>query len=338
MCMYSNDLNGRTVLVTGASGFIGSHLADILIEQGADVHVLARYSSNMQNLQFCINRLHVHRADLSDLSSLINVCKFIKKKGSPAPMIFHLAAQAHVKQSWITPGLSVNTNFIGTLNLLEAVKETDLSLVKFSFAGSSEEYGNQPSIENSKNALNEESPVAPISPYGATKVAADFLCRNYFDAYGIPTLVVRMFNNYGPRQRPEFITPSVILQAIAGQKVLLGDLRPRRDFLFVRDGARAHIAAALYGKPGEVYCAGFGETISMCSWVDKILNIGSRLKLWSNREIEIDESRFRPGNTELWWLRVDSNKLQAITGWKPSITWDEGLEITIKWFAQQQQI
>ena len=169
-------MRGRTVLVTGATGFIGSHLTEILTELGADTRILIRQTSNIQYLQGCIDKLTIYKGDVTDRGSLTRALKAIKMTGSNEPILFHLAAQAHVKESWTIPHVSFQTNVVGTLNLLEAIKDIDLKIYKMTFAGSSEEYGNQPQIDQAGNALNELSPIAPISPYGVTKVSADFLC------------------------------------------------------------------------------------------------------------------------------------------------------------------
>ena len=179
--MY-DEIQGRTVLITGATGFIGSHLTEILVKLKADVRILVRPTTNLQYLQHCIPKLKIYKGDILDRSSLMKTFKDIKLNASPKPIIFHLAAQAHVKESWHIPYKSVNTNIIGTLNLLESIKDIELDLYKMSFAGSSEEYGNQTHLENAKQALDENSPIAPVSPYGVSKVAADFLCKNYVDA------------------------------------------------------------------------------------------------------------------------------------------------------------
>lgn len=221
---------------------------------------------------------------------------------------------------------------------METIKNIDLKIHKMTFAGSSEEYGNQPQIDEAGNALNELSPIAPISPYGVTKVSADFLCQNYCDAHGIPITIVRMFNNFGPRQRLGFITPTIISQALSNTHIKLGDLRPRRDFLYVRDGAYGHIAIALEGNVGDVYCVGFGKTISMANWADKILKIGQINQFWEKVDITLDPGRFRPGNSELWWLKVDNSKLVKATGWRPKYSWDEGIEQTVRWFDENRTL
>lgn len=333
-----NFFQDRTVLVTGATGFIGSHLVDILVEMQADVRVLVRESSNLQWLDPVLDQIVLYKGDLLDLSSLLDICEDLQKMGSKQPIIFHLAAQSHVGESWVIPHLSLETNIMGTLNILEAIRRTHLDIHMLSIAASSEEYGNQPEIKNSNKALDESSPIDPVSPYGVGKAAADFLARSYALAYQIPIVVVRKFNNFGPRQRLSFITPDVIRRARLDKKLEMGDLRPQRDFLFVRDGAYAHIFAATKGTPGQIYCAGYGETITMRDWTEKILALGKKMELWDEVPITGDPNRLRPGDSELWWLLVDSTKLRSETGWQPLYTWDEGLEITLQWYAEHTDL
>ena len=184
--LFSNIYKGKRVLITGHTGFKGSWMSLCLKKLGAEVYGISLEPNTEPN--------HWDLLDLnipSYICDIRNLEKIEKLFQSIQPdIIFHLAAQAHVKESWTIPHVSIQTNVVGTLNLLEAIKDIDLKIYKMTFAGSSEEYGNQPQIEQAGNALNELSPIAPISPYGVTKVSADFLCQNYVDAYGIPISIV----------------------------------------------------------------------------------------------------------------------------------------------------
>ena len=187
--------------------------------------------------------------------------------------MFHLGAQAHVGESWHRPYETVMANTIGTLNLLQSIVDQGLELEKFDTAGTSEEYGNVRETvadqhdfdEQGGLILHERSPINPKSIYATSKVAADFLTMNYFDAFGVPGVVTRMFNNYGPRQNPRFVTGTIITQALVSETIELGHLEPLRDFCFCTDGVRGHLTVAAEGKPGDVYVYGQGENISMAA-------------------------------------------------------------------------
>ena len=236
----------RTVLVTGADGFMGSHLTQALVDMGADVHVLVRATSSgaLNNIGHLRRRLTVHWADLTDRHSVDRVVLSLISAPKP-PYIFHLAAQAHVGESWERPYETVMTNTVGTLNLLQSVVSNGVELAKFDTAGTSEEYGNpRDSVRDHHEwdefdgglILHERSPINPKSIYATAKVAADFLTMNYHDAYGVPGVVTRMFNNYGPRQNPRYVTGTIITQALERETVELGALAPMRDFCFCSDG------------------------------------------------------------------------------------------------------
>jgi dTDP-glucose 4,6-dehydratase len=182
--------------------------------------------------------------------------------------------------------------------------------------------------------LHERSPINPKSIYATSKVAADFLTMNYFDAFGLPGVVTRMFNNYGPRQNPRYITGTIITQALERPQIELGALDPLRDFCFCTDGVRGHLTVAAHGSPGEVYVYGQGENIAMGDWVSLILRVGEEGGFWgSDRRIVTSESRFRPGSSEVMALRVGYEKLHEETGWEPKVSWEEGVRRTIEWYA-----
>jgi dTDP-glucose 4,6-dehydratase len=186
--------------------------------------------------------------------------------------------------------------------------------------------------------LHERSPINPKSVYATAKVAADFLTMNYHDAYGVPGVVTRMFNNYGPRQNPRYVTGTIITQALAREQVEMGQLDPLRDFCFCTDGVRGHLTVAAHGIPGDVYVYGQGQNISMRDWADLILRVGAEHGYWpSDREVTSHVDRFRPGASEVMALRVGYEKLNRETDWEPRVSWEEGVLRTIDWYAQNRE-
>ena len=203
---------------------MGSHLTDALVELGANVHAFVRATSSgaLNNIGHLRDRLKVHFADLTDRTSVDYLVRELKETATDRPYVFHLGAQAHVGESWHRPYETVAANVLGTLNLLQSVVDVGLELEKFDTAGTSEEYGNVREAvsehhdfdEEGGLILHERSPINPKSIYATAKVAADFLTMNYFDAFGVPGVVTRMFNNYGPRQNPRYVTGTIITQAL----------------------------------------------------------------------------------------------------------------------------
>jgi len=339
-------LAGRPVLVSGAAGFVGSHLVEQLLDYGARVHVFVRATSSgmLHNLAAVQKRITIHRGDLTDKQAVSLALKALRSDGGQ-PVIFHLGAQAHVGESWARPYETLATNFLGTLNLLQSIVDTGLDVYRVDTAGSSEEYGNLlPEVkdhyrfEGASLLLDERSPLNPQSPYATAKVAADFVTRNFHAAYGIPTVVTRMFNNYGPRQNPRFVTGTIITQALSRDHVELGYVKSKRDFCFVKDGVRGHLHAALFGKPGEIYVYGSGRNTSILEWCQMILDIGTRHGIWGEKALKVDtSSRSRLGKSEVEELRVDHAKLSALTGWSPTYSWEDGLLESIKWYAANRE-
>lgn len=340
-------LKGRTVLVTGADGFVGSHLVEALVDYGSNVHVLVRPTSSgmLHNTGHLQKKATIHRADLTDKQAVLQTLKILKGFGDQA-VIFHLAAQSHVGECWTRPYETLSANVLGVVNLLQSIVDLELDVFKVDTAGSSEEYGNiREEIrdqyrfdEKGGLILDERSPVNPQSVYATSKVAADFLTRNYHAAYGIPTVVTRKFNNYGPRQSPRFITSTIITQALTRDVITLGYVRAKRDFCFVKDGVRGHIFAALFGQPGEVYVYGYGETISILDWHNMIIRIGQEEGYWGKKELRADtEGRARLGRSEVEELRVDYSKFNKLTGWAPEYSWEDGVRETIRWYAENRE-
>ena len=342
---FASQFQGRTVFVTGADGFIGSHLTEMLATHGADVHAFVRASSSGQltNIAHLQDSITVHRGDLTDKRSVMGALECLQAQQDA--ILFHIAAQAHVGESWERPYETINSNVIGTLNLFQSVVDLKLNLFKIVVAGTSEEYGNvQPEMqhhyrfEQERLVLDEASPINPKSVYAVSKVATVFLAQVYGDAYGIPVAISRMFNNYGPRQNPRYITGTVITQALTGNVIELGYLAAKRDFCYCEDGARGHMAIALHGTPGQVYVYGQGQNIAIGDWCSLILAVGEQGGFWNGgRKIVNNPSRGRLGTTEVEELLVDYAKLHDLTGWAPAFTWEEGLRRTIEWYADNRE-
>jgi dTDP-glucose 4,6-dehydratase len=337
---------GRTVLVTGADGFMGSHLTEALVHLEAKVVAFVRATSSgaLNNIGGLRDRLRVVFADLTDKTSIDYLMRELAD-APDRPYVFHLGAQAHVGESWHRPYETVMANTVGTLNLLQSVVDHGVELEKFDTAGTSEEYGNvHQSVAHHHDydelgglILHERSPINPKSIYATAKVAADFLTMNYHDAYGVPGVVTRMFNNYGPRQNPRYVTGTIITQALSRPEIELGALEPLRDFCFTTDGVRGHLTVAAEGIPGDLYVYGQGKNVSMRDWADLIVRIGGEEGLWpSDRHVVTTERRLRPGSTDVMALRVGYEKLHRETGWEPRVSWEEGVLRTIHWYARNR--
>jgi dTDP-glucose 4,6-dehydratase len=343
---FGDVYGGRTVLVTGADGFMGSHLTDALVHLDARVVAFVRATSSgaLNNIASLRDRVTVKFADLTDRTSIDYLVRELKAAPDP-PYVFHLGAQAHVGESWHRPYETTITNVVGTLNLLQSIVDHGLELEKFDTAGTSEEYGNvREAVSHHHDfdpgggvVFHERSPLNPKSIYATSKVAADFLTMNYHDAFGVPGVVTRMFNNYGPRQNPRFVTGTIITQALVRERIELGQLEPMRDFCFCSDGVRGHLTVAAHGIPGDVYVYGQGENISMRDWAELILRVGEEQGYWpAGRELVSTAARYRPGASEVIALRVGYEKLERETGWKPRVSWEEGVARTIAWYAENR--
>jgi dTDP-glucose 4,6-dehydratase len=342
---FGEYFSGRTCLVTGADGFMGSHLTEALVHLDANVQAFVRATSSgaLNNIGHLREHLQVHFADLTDKTSVDYLVKDLLE-APDKPYVFHLGAQAHVGESWHRPYETVMANTLGTLNLLQSIVDHSLELEKFDTAGTSEEYGNVREAvahhhdfdEEGGLILHERSPINPKSVYATSKVAADFLTMNYHDAFGLPGVVTRMFNNYGPRQNPRYVTGTIITQALTRETIELGQLDPMRDFCFCTDGVRGHLMVAARGIPGDLYVYGQGKNISMREWADLILRIGREQGYWEARELASTPERYRPGASEVMALRVGYEKLNRETGWEPRMSWEEGIAKTIAWYAENR--
>jgi dTDP-glucose 4,6-dehydratase len=342
---FGEFFSGRTCLVTGADGFMGSHLTEALVHLDANVIAFVRATSSgaLNNIGHLREQVSVKFADLTDKTSIDYLVKELLDTPDK-PYVFHLGAQAHVGESWHRPYETVMANTFGTLNLLQSIVDHGLELEKFDTAGTSEEYGNVREAvahhhdfdEEGGLILHERSPINPKSIYATSKVAADFLTMNYHDAFGLPGVVTRMFNNYGPRQNPRYVTGTIITQALTRETIEVGQLDPMRDFCFCTDGVRGHLTVAARGVPGDLYVYGQGRNISMRDWCELILRVGREQGYWEGRELVSTPERFRPGASEVMALRVGYEKLHRETGWEPRVSWEEGIARTISWYAENR--
>lgn len=309
-------------LVTGINGFVGSHLAEFLLEKEAgEVHGTRRhFRSNLENIGHILNRLTLHDCDLQDLGAIHRIVAEVKPD-----VVFHLAAQSFVGDSYKYPWPTLSNNQAGALNILEAVrieKTRDKGYdPMIHFAGSSEEYG---LVFPDEVPIKETNPLRPQSPYGVSKVAQTLLATSYFRTYGIKSVVTRAFNHTGPRRGEVFATSTFAKQVAeieAGLKppvIYHGNLEAKRDFTDVRDVVRAYWLAATTGEPGEIYNIASGKAISI-RWVLEFFRKEAAVKI----ALKEEPARLRPSDVPV--LLGDASKFSAHTGWQPEIQLEKTL-------------
>jgi len=324
-----NSLEGwqmyKKALITGADGFIGSHLTEMLIAKGYQVKALSQYNSfnNWGWLEDIdkTSQIEVLSGDIRDP----HYCKYITKD---VDIIFHLAALIAIPYSYVAPDSYVDTNIKGTLNICQAAKEN--GNIRIIHTSTSEVYGTAQYVP-----INEEHPMQPQSPYSATKIAADAMAMSFFNAFELPVTIARPFNTYGPRQSARAVIPTIITQIANGMKeIKLGDVTPTRDFNYVEDTCRGFIALAETD-------ATIGETVNIGSNFE--ISIGDTLNIikelmGSNVRFVTDEQRIRPENSEVFRLWCDNTKIENLTGFKPQIEIREGLQRTIDWITQPDHL
>ncbi len=320
-------LQGKKVLVTGADGFIGSHLVEQLLEEGASVRAFCYYNSF--NSWGWIDsfpaakksQLDIFMGDVRDANGVRTAMKDID-------IVFHLAALIAIPYSYHSPDAYVDANVKGTLNIVQAAK--DLGVERVLVTSTSEVYGTAQYVP-----IDELHPKQGQSPYSATKIGADAIAESFFRSFNVPLTIVRPFNTYGPRQSARAIIPTIITQLLNGYDTIhLGDLRPTRDLVFVKDTARGFIEIALCPEliGHEVNIATHNE-ISIGDLANELI-----AQLHPAAKIAQDEQRLRPEKSEVFRLFGSNTKLKEFTGWSPSTTLSEGIAQTIEWFKAEENL
>ena len=313
---------GRLVLVTGAGGFIGSHLTETLLREGARVRAFLRYTSrNRQGLLSEIpppfrENLELYFGDLRDQES-------VKGAFPDVEAVFHLGALIGVPYSFLHPREVMENNTLSTMNILSAALEYKTSRVVVT--SSSEVYGSAQRLP-----MDENHPLHPQSPYAASKVACDALALSYFHSFNLPVTVLRPFNTYGPRQSLRAVIPTVIVQALRGEPLRLGSLSPRRDFTFVEDTVRGFIDSSLSPRVlGKAVVLGNGESHSVGEVVELVQELVGR-----TLEVTTEERRIRPGTSEVTELLAGASLAGELLGWTPKVDLREGLGRTVQWMER----
>ena len=311
------------VLVTGAGGFIGSHVVDLLLKQDIELTALCRYSST-GDFGWLESERHTQASNLNRVLGDITDTEFMRTLVQGKDVVVNLAALIGIPYSFVAPRAYLDVNIGGVFNILEATKGTDTRLVQIS---TSEVYGTPQTVP-----IELSHPISPQSPYAATKSAADQLCMSYAKTFGSKILVIRPFNTFGPRQSKRAIIPTILTQLASGANVVrVGSTSPKRDFTFVEDTAQAIVTACFEGTPdGHTVQLGTGRSIS----ISDVLNICKGL-IRSDFEIEVDDSRIRPKLSEVDIL--ESNPISAFNelGWAAKTSLEEGLLKTYSWLENQ---
>ena len=315
----------KNILVTGADGFIGSHLTELLAAQGYQVTALAQYNSfnNWGWLEDadCLEKIKVINGDVRDP----HYCKHIT---ADMDAVFHLAALIAIPYSYVAPDSYVDTNIKGTLNICQAAMENGVKRVIHT--STSEVYGTAQYVP-----IDEDHPLQPQSPYSASKIGADAMAMSFFNAFDLPLTIARPFNTYGPRQSARAVIPTIISQIASGQKnIQLGDTTPTRDFNYVTDTCRGFLSLLKCDEAiGETVNIGSNFEISVSDTLNLIRELMN-----SDVEFSTDNQRMRPEKSEVFRLWCDNKKINSLTGFEPQYDIRQGLQATIDWFTEPQNL
>ncbi len=315
------------VLITGITGFAGSHLADFILEEHEDVRVygMIRWRSRRENIRHLQDSVELVEADLKDMVSMKKCLAYIKPD-----RIFHLAAQSFVPTSWTCPSETFCINSIGQINLFESLLSLGLK-PRIQIAGSSEEYG---LVHEDEVPMKETNPLRPLSPYAVSKVAQDLLGYQYHQSYGLPVVRTRGFNHTGPRRGEVFICSNFarqIAEIEAGKRepvMYVGNLEAKRDFTDVRDMVRAYWLSLEKGIPGDVYNIGSGTTYKIKDVLDMLLSMTDK-----KVKVEVDPDRLRPSDVPI--LLADSSKFRKVTGWEPRCEFSRSLKDLLDYWRER---
>ena len=315
----------KKILVTGADGFIGSHLTEMLASQGHKVKALSMYNSFnywgwLEDIEFTEN-IEVVSGDIRDL----HFCREITKG---VELIYHLASLIGIPYSYQAPESYVDTNIKGTVNICQAANDNKIS--RIIHTSTSEVYGTAQYVP-----IDEKHPLQAQSPYSASKIAADAMVMSYFNAFGLPVTIARPFNTYGPRQSARAIIPTIISQLSSGnEKVQLGDLTPTRDFTYVEDTCRGFLALSDSDETvGETINIGSNSEIS----IEELFILIKKL-MGKDAEVLSDKKRIRPKKSEVFRLLCDNKKILSLTNFSPKISLEDGLKRTIDWFMNEDNL
>ena len=314
------------VLITGITGFVGSHMAEYALARGAQVFGSTRWRSKTENIEHLRSKVTFIESDLRDLSSVRALLEI-----SVPDYVVHLAAQSFVGVSWHAPAETLTTNIISQVNLLEALRGLKMS-PRFLAAGSSEEYG---LVLEGELPIKETNPLRPLSPYAVSKVTQDMMAYQYFKSYGLPIVRTRAFNHEGPRRGDVFVTSNFARQVAeieAGMRepvVYVGDLTPRRDYSDVRDIVRGYWLLLERGEPGEVYNLCSGRSWSIQQVLDFVLNLSTVKGIM----VKTDPARLRPSDVMI--LEGDPTKMHKATGWKVEIPFERTLTELLDYWRQR---
>jgi dTDP-glucose 4,6-dehydratase len=313
--------NGKKVLVTGAGGFIASHLVERLVSEGAQVRVFVRYNSrnDVGMLKLIptdvFSQLEVKYGDLRDVEAVRNAVKSMDT-------VFHLGALIAIPYSYVNPREVFDVNVMGTMNVMMAARDFDVRRVVHT--STSEVYGTAQYVP-----IDEAHPLQGQSPYSASKIGADKIAESFYRSFEVPVVTLRPFNTYGPRQSARAVIPTIITQALTSDEVKLGSLEPSRDFTFVVDTANGFLRVAEADNvAGEEINLGNDNTIRIGNLVEKICGI-----IGKNPKVVLDAQRIRPSKSEVMKLWASNEKAKRMIGWEPRISLDEGLRATIEWIS-----
>ncbi|MGD6741041.1 GDP-mannose 4,6-dehydratase [Streptomyces sp. BH106] len=321
------DWTGRTVLVTGAEGFIGSTLVDLLVARGAKVRAFVHYKpygekGNLAPYLGATNGpVEMIAGDVRDAGRVMDALE-------GCDTVFHLAALIGIPYSYDSPGAYVQTNVVGTENVAEACRRHQVR--RLVHTSTSEVYGTALTAP-----ISEAHPLQPQSPYSASKIGADMMALSHWHAFELPVTVVRPFNTYGPRQSARAVIPTILAQLHAGRRqIKLGSLTPTRDFTYVTDTARGFLAmAACDAALGHSVNLGTGQEIAIGDLAKALINASGR-----DAEVVVDRSRLRPSGSEVHRLLSDNSRARDWAGWEPEVTLDEGLRRTSDWVAENPHL